>query len=112
DLPATLDGVMTPATAAALGGGFGDIELPPPRAGADLVPPKAPTFQGVGRPIVAQRDESSFGDLNVPGDSLPPSLMGGGDDESSFSEVHAEDALQLDAPADHRLPSLDGGSIP
>jgi predicted Zn finger-like uncharacterized protein len=69
---------------------FGDIQLPPPKAAANLVPPKAKTVQGMGGRSAPVTDESSFGDLTLgDGDSdLPPSLMG--DDESSFGDLSPE----------------------
>ncbi|HEX7479532.1 MAG TPA: tetratricopeptide repeat protein [Polyangiales bacterium] len=92
---------------------FGDIELPPPRPVAGLVPPKAPTFQGVGRPPAA--DQSSFGDLNTAGDSLPPSLMSESD-ETSFGDIQPEPVSRGPSAPTAGMgmtPPLDlGGSIP
>ncbi|HEX2677591.1 MAG TPA: hypothetical protein VHM19_13150, partial [Polyangiales bacterium] len=73
------------------GAGFGDIELPSPRAGADIIPPKAPTVQGGHHAVRHQHDESSFGDLNA-ADSLPPSLLGN-DDEANFGDVNTGDDM-------------------
>jgi tetratricopeptide (TPR) repeat protein len=81
------------------GRGLDDLELPPPRAAANLVPPKAKTVQGMGGARGPATDESSFGDLSLePGDSdLPPSLMG--EDESSFSDLDLTEEPPSDRPA-------------
>jgi predicted Zn finger-like uncharacterized protein len=83
---------------------FGDIELPPPRAAADLVPPKARTFQGVGIPGRAE-DESSFGNLEL-GSPIPPYP----DDELQLDDMRSDDRLQL--KSDHDSMSMDLGSLP
>jgi tetratricopeptide (TPR) repeat protein len=85
---------------------FGDIELPPPRAGADLVPPKAATYLGVGGlPKPRFEDETSFGNLEI-GSPIPPYP----DDEMRLDDVQADDLVRL--KHDPNAPSMDLGSLP
>ncbi|HKP59340.1 MAG TPA: tetratricopeptide repeat protein, partial [Polyangiales bacterium] len=84
---------------------FGDIELPPPRAAADLVPPKARTFQGVGVPGRAE-DETSFGNLEL-GSPIPPYP----DDEMRLDDVRSDDLLKLKSDG-NSMPAMDLGSLP
>ncbi|MFI5308291.1 MAG: zinc-ribbon domain-containing protein, partial [Polyangiales bacterium] len=85
---------------------FGDIELPPPKPAANLVPPKAKTVQGMGgRTAQAKQDDASFGDVKL-GDhdsDLPPSLMG--DDESSFDDLNLEPEASAPPPPRAAPPS-------
>ena len=84
---------------------FGDIELPPPRAGADLVPPKAATFLGVGGfPQTRMEDETSFGNLEL-GSSIPPYS----DDEMRLDDVQNDDLVRLKHDPNA---SMDLGSLP
>jgi tetratricopeptide (TPR) repeat protein len=88
-------------------GSFGDIELPPPRAGADLVPPKAATYLGVGRlPQSRVEDESSFGDLEI-GSPIPPYPD---DDDMRLDDLRSDDLVRL--KHDPNSQSMDLGSLP
>jgi cellulose synthase operon protein C len=85
---------------------FGDIELPPPKAGADLVPPKAATMLGHGgMPKSRVDDETSFGNLEL-GSPIPPYP----DDEMRLDEVEQDDLVRL--KHDPHSGAMDLGSLP
>jgi tetratricopeptide (TPR) repeat protein len=86
---------------------FGDIELPPPKAGADLVPPKAATFLGGHGGVPKQRvdDETSFGNHEL-GSPLPPYP----DDEMRLDDVQQDDLVRL--KHDPHASAMDLGSLP
>ncbi|MDH5676905.1 MAG: tetratricopeptide repeat protein [Myxococcales bacterium] len=126
DLNVDLPDLPLPNSGRSTGGGLGDMQLPPPKPSADLLPPKQPTVQGLGG-----EDESSFGDLGFGDDSgstsdLPPSLMSedGYGDDASFADLSFDDdsgelpplpptATAIEAgPMGGGLPNLDMPAAP